>query len=91
MSMVDGDLMYLPLYGAREEDRSSVITVCGILKKFASDGVKETKPINSNIETFFHGMDISFKGGGWLQLYIVSQGKLGMSGGTYSGGPSSLP
>ncbi|CAH1203747.1 hypothetical protein PAECIP111893_02056 [Paenibacillus plantiphilus] len=71
--MQEGDLLYIPLVGANEEDRKSINTFCGILKKFAAKGVQETAPEVIR-ETFFHGMSIIFTEGDYLEMYRVPQG-----------------
>jgi hypothetical protein len=78
VNMVEGDIIYVPMYGERKEDASYIDSVCGILKKFASDGVKEKPPVPTN-DRFFWGMNVTFTAGDGLDLTIPSQGKLALS------------
>jgi hypothetical protein len=80
--MQDGDMLYIPLNGANEDDLESINKVCGILKKFASNGVLETVPKVPD-DTFWHGMNIHFVEGDYASMYVAAGNKLvyGSTGG----------
>ncbi|CDN41483.1 copper amine oxidase N-terminal domain-containing protein [Paenibacillus sp. P22] len=82
VSMQDADTVYISLNGANPNDKASIATVCGILKKFAAKGVRETVAKVPD-DQFFHGMTISFNQGDGTSLYAASGSKLvyGATGG----------
>ncbi|WP_338113020.1 copper amine oxidase N-terminal domain-containing protein [Paenibacillus artemisiicola] len=86
VDMQDADQLYLPLIGADPDDRAAIAKVCGMLKKFASNGVREDIPKVPD-DQFFHGMSIVFAGGDGAILY-ETQGPMLVYGGT--GGKNSL-
>ncbi|MBP3962896.1 hypothetical protein [Paenibacillus lignilyticus] len=72
MNLQDGDLVYIPLNSTNKADHESINKVCRMLKKFVKSGVEEAASI-AEVETFFHGMSISFADGSYLQVQEAGQ------------------
>lgn len=80
VSLQDGDLVYIPLNSTNKADHESINKVCRMLKKFVKSGV-EGAASTAEVETFFHGMSISFADGSYLQVQEAGQNRLSIATG----------